>query len=178
MKLTKTQKIYVGVLGLAAAALMVDRLFLLPAETSAETHAAAQFAVPPSAGGVDDLEVFTPPEGPASPQVELARGLEALAARRGLDPADVRDAFHPAQVWLDAGLGASGPGPTKSVTDRFKEAHTLTAVMASGADGYAIIDGRTLFIGQLLDGFVLVEVGPRRAEFESGQTRVVLTLPE
>ena len=44
--------------------------------------------------------------------------------------------------------------------------------------GWAIVDGRTLFIGQVLDGFTLVSVGRRSAVLESGDARVVLTLPD
>ena len=179
MKLTKAQKVYVFVLVLAVVAFMVDRVLLSPPEATAEARAAARLAVAPSAAGLAAAEAQVPQaEGSVSRQVEIARRLEALAGDRRLDPADVRDAFGPSREWLDAGLAASGPGSGKSVSERFREAHTLTAVMASGANGYAIVDGRTLFIGQALDGFTLISVGSRSAVLQSGSARVELTLPE
>ena len=178
MKLTKAQKVYVFVLVLAVVAFMVDRVLLSPPEVAAEARAAARFAVAPSATALAAVAQVPQAGDRVSRQVQIARRLEALAGDRRLDPADVRDAFAPSREWLDAGLAAAGPGAGKSVSQRFREAHTLTAVMASGARGYAIVDGRTLFIGQALDGFTLISVGSRAAVLQSGSARVELTLPE
>jgi hypothetical protein len=50
--------------------------------------------------------------------------------------------------------------------------------MAGTASGFALIDGRTLFVGQSLDGFTLVEVAERSATFEADGARTVLTVED
>lgn len=175
MRLTRTQKIYVLILALAAIALAIDRVFLPPPQDASATHGAA-LAVTSAAVDLDDLDALVSEiEVPMPRHVVIGHQLDALARQRGLRPQDVRDAFRPSAAWPDRGAVT---GPSRSVAERFKAAHELTAVMAAGPDGYAIVDGRTLFIGQVLDGFTLVSVGPRRATLESGSVRVVLDLSE
>lgn len=175
MKLTGRQKGYVAILALALAALLVDRLILPAPDEAAAAHGAA-LAVTSTATGMIDPEALVAEVDVAVPRhVVIGRRLEALAEARGLEPGVVRDAFEPSPSWPLEGMGT---GPAASVAERFKAAHVLTAVMASGPRGYAIIDGRTLFIGQSLDGLTLIAVGTRSATLESSEARVVLELPE
>ncbi len=117
-------------------------------------------------------------EGPAPRQVAIARKLEQIAEQRGLDPTGVIDAFRPSPMWLQLREVPVDDVQAELLVERFRKAHTLAAVMGSGEKGWAIVDGRTLFIGQVLDGFTLVSVGRRSAVLESGDVRVLLTLPD
>ena len=174
MTLTKSQKVYVAILVIAAVALLIDRTLLQPAPVHAS---ASQYAISPSTRGSDDLELPRS-EGPAPRQVAIARKLEQIAERRGLDPTGVIDAFRPSQMWLQFGEVPVGTAPADLLPERFRKAHTLEALMESGEEGWAIVDGRTMFIGQVLDGFTLISVGQRSAVLESGAIKVVLTLRE
>ncbi len=174
MTLTKSQSVYVAIMVIAVGALLIDRTLLQPEPAQA---AALQYAIPPSERDPVDLEAPRS-EGPAPRQVAIARKLEQIAEQRGLDPTGVIDAFRPSPMWLALGEVPVAPVETGLLAERFRKAHTLTAVMGSGDGGWAIVDGRTLFIGRVLDGFTLVSVGRRSAILESGDARVVLTLPD
>ena len=177
MTLTKSQKVYVAILVIGAVALVIDRTLLQPEQAVAGAASALQYAISPSAR--DPGDPGSPrSEGPAPRQVAIARRLEQIAEQRGLDPTGVIDAFRPSPMWLQLGEVPVGPVEAESLAERFRRAHTLTAVMGSGDEGGAIVDGRTLFIGRALDGFTLISVGQRSAVLESGDTRVVLSLPE
>ena len=60
----------------------------------------------------------------------------------------------------------------------FLQRHRLTAVMRQTGGGVAIIDQKTVAVGQSLDGFRLVAVKERSAVLRRGQHRVELRLPE
>ncbi len=174
MTLTKSQRVYVAIMVIAVVALLIDRTLLQPEPVQAS---ASQYAISPSTRDPDDLEAPRS-EGPAPRQVAIARRLEQIAEQRGLDPTGVIDAFRPSPMWLQLGEVPVGPVQTELLAERFRKAHTLTAVMGSGNEGWAIVDGRTLFIGRVMDGFTLISVGQRSAVLASGDTRVVLTLPD
>ena len=174
MTLTKSRQAYVAILVIGVVALVIDRTLLQPEPAEAS---AWQYAISPSTR--EPIDPGSPrSEGPAPRQVAIARRLEQIAEQRGLDPIGVVDAFRPSPMWLALGEAAVGPAQVESLADRFGKAHTLTAVMGSGDQGWAIVDGRTLFIGQVLDSFTLMSVGRRSAVLESGDARVVLTLPD
>ncbi len=174
MTLTKSQRVYVAIMVVAVVTLLIDRTLLQPEPAQAAT---LQYAVPPSARDPVDLEAPRS-EGPAPRQVAIARKLEQIAEQRSLDPIGVIDAFRPSPMWIQFAEAPVGPEQAESLVERFMKAHTLAAVMGSGVEGGAIVDGRTLFIGQVLDGFTLVSLGQRSAILESGDARVVLALPD
>ncbi len=170
---------YMIVVGLGVAAVAVDRLFLLPPEEASGEPAPpppVTSTPPPAAATATPVpaETTTAPS-PVAARVAIADRLEAIALREKLDPARVEDAFEPPSAWLMADAGPANP--VTSTAQRFRESHNLNAVMATGRDGYAIIDGRTLYIGQEMDGFTLVEVHKRTAVLVSGRERVELSLP-
>ncbi len=174
MTLTKSQRVYVAIMVIVMVALLIDRTLLQPEPAQASV---LQYAVPSSERDPGDLE-SAPSEGPAPRQVAIARKLEQIAEQRGLDPTGVIDAFRPSPIWLQASEVPVEIEQPELLVERFMKAHTLAAVMGSGKDGWAIVDGRTLLIGQVLDGFTLVSVGRRSAVLESGDARVLLTLPD
>ena len=174
MTLTKSQRVYVAIMVIVMVALLIDRTLLQPEPAQASV---LQYAVPSSERDPGDLEAPRS-EGPAPRQVAIARKLEQIAEQRGLDPTGVIDAFRPSPIWLQSSEAPVEIEQPELLVERFMKAHTLAAVMGSGKDGSAIVDGRTLLIGQVLDGFTLVSVGRRSAVLESGDARVLLTLPD
>lgn len=170
--MTGKRKIYVVILGLGLVALAIDRLFVLPGRAEARPSAVAQVADPPDvpapAVPADDAS------GPAAgARVTIADRLDALADLHEYDLTNLPNAFAPSSDWF-----ATDVEPRVSTASRFLQEHTLNAVMASEGDGYAIINGKSLFIGHVIDGFMLVDVRPRSVVLESQGTRVELTLPE
>ncbi len=176
MTLTKIQKVYVAIMVIGLVALLIDRTLLQPEQATAGAAAALQYAISPSTRSPDDPG-SPQSEGPAPRQVAIARKLEQVAEQRGLDPTGVIDAFRPSPMWLQLREVPVDDVQAELLVERFRKAHTLAAVMGSGDEGWAIVDGRTLFIGRVLDGFTLISVGQRSAVLESGDARVVLTLP-
>jgi len=180
MKLTRSQKMYSSVLGLCLAAFALDQTLLGPdeagaTETPMPVHPAPVVS-PPGVGGNDEVRDFVIPE------FTLASRLEEMAAEYELDPLQVEDAFRPSTSWLPE-RPVEEPVSTddwESAAEaaRFIERHRLSAVMANGRAGYAIVDGKRLRIGQQLDGYTLVEVGPRSATLEAHGRRIELTLPQ
>ncbi len=78
-----------------------------------------------------------------------------------------RSGFKPPNPWRRFARGGTGSGLR------------LHAVMAQGAAGYAIVNGKTLFIGESLNGYRLLAVYDRSAILETpAGTRIELTLPE
>jgi hypothetical protein len=177
MKLKPKQKIYVSVLGVCAMALMFDKTILGPSDASAQPP-----AVPVVALAVDrslDLQVdmtdgFDPDD---SARANIANRLASVASRRGLGSDAVADAFRPAVSWYPEEQVVVRPMvDAGSAGDRFRQAHQLNAVMA-GSRSFALVDGRTLLVGQKMDGFTLISVSETGAMFESDRGRVELTLP-
>jgi hypothetical protein len=169
---TPKRKIYLAILGLGLVALGIDRLFVLPGRAAARPAAVDEATGPP--------EVPAPerPAGDASgpaagARVTIADRLDALADLHEYDLTNLPNAFAPSSDWF-----ATEAAPRVSTASRFRQEHTLNAVMGSEGDGYAIINGKSLFIGHVIDGFMLVEVRQRSAVLECQGTRVELTLPE
>jgi hypothetical protein len=167
--------IYVGVLGVASVAFIVDRLFLGTPET-AEAKPAAQTpkAARPTAASKK-------PQGqPVVVDPSLA-WLEKLA-----EPGTERDVFAPSPEWLarskaEAAEAAAAAerekGPQPGSPRAFEEAHKLQATTVMGQGGLAVVDGQCLSVGETLDGFRLARVEAGQVEFRRGADRVTLTLP-
>ena len=177
MTLPVKHKVYGAVLVVGAIAVGVDRALILPDEAAAgrlpsEHYAVAQPSTTPEA---------TPPERPAwsisTARAAIADRLEEVAATRRFDLQRVPNAFVPPKSWEVAQTRETVPAG-RVAAETFELTHTLTGVMASGDGGYAIIDGKTLFMGQELDGFELIRVSQRSAVLESNGVRVELILAE
>jgi hypothetical protein len=183
MHLTKQQKIVSAVLGLAVAAFSVDRWVIGTPDASNEVaisptqrqtraprrpavRPAAQAAVAHAAGMEASAGLST-----------LALRLEAVRQAHALDLQAIPDAFVPSSAWV-------GSQRTAVVEDRpdaakdFLNRHKLTAVMKQVGGGVAIIEGKTVAVGQSIAGFRLVVVKDRSAVLRRGNQRVELRLPE
>ncbi len=170
MSLSTKQKAYASVLTMGVIALVADRLFLpAPGEAAGTTSV----RVARSTNGSDTTGASL--ANPISPQRSvLAARLDAVAEARGFDLENVPDAFEVA--WLEPdGADGVGPGPRGGTGAGLR----LNAVMAQGAAGYAIVNGKTLFIGESLNGYRLLAVYDRSAILETpAATRIELTLAE
>jgi len=191
MHLTKQQKIYAAVLGLAVSAFAFDRFVLGPGDDAPEEVAAAPAGAarrptprrtPARPAGVASAKAAAaqaPAAGAAvpaaSPTSTLSTRLEALAAAHKLKLDNVGDAFKPSPVWVGSPKQVA---PTVEVVDAVAEFQKkkLTAVMKQNSGGIAVIDKTYLSVGQSLDGFRLVAVKDRSAILRRGNQRVELRL--
>ena len=178
MKVTLQQKITFGVLGLAAIAFVIDRA------TSSPTPAAAHAMINPAAkvGPAARAAAAKPAANTAAVSDGLAslasfsQRLQQAADAEKVDATHANDAFVPSVQW--AGTRHENDADTSerlAAANHFREKHKLLAVMLSGrGGGIALLDGKPLRPGQLIDGFKLVELHERSAVFTCGKTQVLL----
>ena len=160
---------------MAAAALVVDRVFLAPATTGpAPASAADRPAEAPAAGQVQ------PPtdDGTAAPGVSVAQQLQAAWQRCQVDLASLRDAFSPPREWFAQAAVSRPVEPARVAAEKFVKQHRLKSVMAAGRGGSAIINDKLLAVGQKLDGFTLVTVAAEAVVLEGDGVRVTLHLKD
>jgi hypothetical protein len=101
-----------------------------------------------------------------------------MARERALDASKTPDAFVPSPAWQPV-EPASGSIGAELAAEEFRRRHTLTAVMALADRGACVVDGRSIQVGQSIDGYTLLAVQPRSATFENrAGVRVELTLTE
>ena len=181
MKLNTRQMGIAAVLAFGLAALAADRLLLGGGAGSVAGPATADAAAldPEEAVGAPRPAAPAPVAGRATDGPAVAERLARVARRRGVSADRVDDAFRPPTTWFalapteDAG---SEPEPTGPDRGAFLEDHVLSAVLASGQRGVAIVDGRPVRVGEEVDGFHLVAVDRRSARFEAEGQTAVLTL--
>jgi len=189
MKLTRERKIYAGVLVLAVAALGFD---LLGSDSSASDSAS------PAAAAANDPSSLLLASAPAPAAVarnsasagtsnsdgpSLAQRLAAAApAGAAGNPDQLRDVFRIPRAWLGNGAPVTLTTDTASLAaEKFLQTHKLTAVSRSGNSGaagesVAVVDGKLLHPGAVIDGFKLLNVTRTSVIFDSGGTQVVLLL--
>ncbi|KPK79719.1 MAG: hypothetical protein AMJ81_12905 [Phycisphaerae bacterium SM23_33] len=179
MTVSKTEKVYLGVLAMALGALVIDRTFLGSSQVTPSQAAAQQAAPspqPPQAAPV-------PPPGPDEPAAPespaLAARLREAAGAEKPDYANVRDVFALSQGWLaELESPATQPGTSAAKSVPARPVHKLMAVMVGGESSYAIIDGKCLLVGQEMDGLKLISVEQNSAVVEADGVRIQLPLQE
>ena len=179
MMFTRRRKIYAGILAVAVAALLVDRLVIGPG-TPASARAAE--TRPDVAGYRDSQPPDDPmPAIPVGPDVPngIAESLAALAKTEPIDLGNVRDAFRAPPAWM-AQLRPQAEIAVVATTpaDAFRRKHKLWGIKLDERGDQVIVDGDCLEIGEQLDGFTLKVVGKGRAVFANGDTLVELVLVE
>jgi hypothetical protein len=186
MKLTRSQKISMGVLGVAVLAFIGDRIFFQPNEAGAaqvpqqqqHEQAAPADAAKADSPGATSVAAASPAAGPSEQLIS-----EKLKSMRGVDVTRVRDALQPSQKWVDAQRppAAVAARPERNPVNEFVAAHRLSAVIASrtGDGGDAIVDGQPIRVGQRVGDWRLIGVTTRSATFLSGtgSLRATLQLP-
>jgi hypothetical protein len=168
------RKVLLTLLAAAIAVLARDQLVRGPSNAQAErpTPAApvAERSIPPLAR--------TESEQPVDQQPLLHR-MKALSEAADLDRIATLDAFKPPADWLpEVKLAEPLPTPEDQRVEQFKRHHKLSAVVTGPAGQCAVIAGRTLMVGQQLDGFVLVSIGDRSALFKMNDLEVVLSISD
>lgn len=190
MDLTKKHKVYLGVLALALVGLGADRLFLggagEPQDAAAETPAPDRPArrSPATAEPAALADVAPDTLDAASTAGNgLAARLTSLAETHRFDLTRAPQGFTPSPKWVspvvEPAKAAATPRPTVAVVtphERFAGSHKLMAVIQSEGGGVAIVDNRTVAIGQAIDGFTLKAVTRRTAVFERDGRTVELSI--
>ncbi|MHC4427918.1 MAG: hypothetical protein ACYS0D_04850 [Planctomycetota bacterium] len=177
MKVTVKHKIAGALCVLGLVAVGVDRVFFLPGPAAADRLPSQHYAAVERPSSSDETPEVAPVGSITTARAAIADRLDTVAQRRGFDLDRVPNAFAPPKSWLVEEVRPSSPS-SRVTAEMFEARHVLTGVMAAGDGGYAIIDGRTLFIGQELDGFELISVSERSAVLVSDGERTELMLPE
>ena len=169
MTLTKKQKWYLGVLAIALAVLAVDNL--TGGEGPAESRAASAAPLQPIKAPVAVQPSQDKTTSPTTqPRVAMADQLDRMTS--GLELAATVDAFAIPQSWL-AAEQAKVDAQSENAPPTFAERHVLTAVV-TGARGMAIVNGKSVRIGQTIEGYRLLSVDTRTARFANDRETVVL----
>jgi len=178
--MTQKRKVQVNaaLVGLALTALAVDKLFLSGGDGSVPASASAQEFGLAELAGVDGADSYDDQAGPSYSDLDVR--LEDFDAR---DPQ--RDPFELSQM-----LRARVHTQTQEQSDResdaetlrrtaeeFKSANRLDGVLSSGRNPIALVNGRTIRLGQTIDGFELIAVQDLTAVFQLDDVRVELHIP-
>jgi hypothetical protein len=184
MKMTKRQKLLVGLCVLGVAAFAYDRMSA-PGLASPQQAAASPLPAdtPAPASTVASSANNSSPDMGIQTHKVIAQRLATLMSGEFPQTDDIRDAFYasglqPAAVPVAAPT-AAGPAildkPRKAV---FAESHQLRAVLVGSAGRMAVMDNTCLRIGQKLEEFQLLSVGERSATFGSDNgDHVTFALP-
>ncbi len=178
MSRSRERNALIAVLAIAGLGLLVDRVVIGsdmtgPAESSAgvlddfAADPASLLIVPDKAGNA------VPPG--ADHAGSLASRLRQITggATTG-DGSVVRDAFAPGPGWVPVGIEPEAGGVAAMAAEAFKRDHKLEAVLVTGDQRYAVVNGQTIYVGQTLQGYRLVSVRERSAEFQAGGVTVSL----
>ena len=167
--------ILVVVLAAAGLGLTFDRVIIGTDVTSPAESSAGVLGLQPDAASL--LIQPVPPVKPSGgPAPSLADRL-IIATADHADKASVeRDAFSIPPQWraMDRAPGLAAGTRVIETPESFQRQNRLDAVMVTGDQRCAVVNGQTLYIGQALQGYRLVAVHERTAEFEAGSFRVLL----
>ena len=175
MRLTTSRKICLGVLGVGVCALAYDHYNGVAAPEDMAAAASFLTRTPAAAKGTPAADGAAP----AAADDLVAR----LAALRTTGPAAaVRDVFVPSSAWVAPQDTTNAEAEARR--DAFCRTHVLKAVVAVGrnpkngppAAGKAMVNDKLLTVGQSIDGWRLVSVGPTRAVFAAGRASARLAL--
>lgn len=172
MGLSRERKIFVGLLGVAGAALVLDMGVLRPGEAGASQ---------PSLPGVSTItDLITGGESEKSDADSGLMGLDAIAQRLRLgasEGATIDDAFAFKDEWLREAVDT--PAPSRATPRQAPGfSPTLSAVMPSSSGGIAIIDGRSYRVGDQIgrSGYRLARVRGMGAVLSDGARTVELAI--
>ncbi|MCC6679093.1 MAG: hypothetical protein IT436_18365 [Phycisphaerales bacterium] len=172
VKITKEQRVYAAILGVAAIGLAADRL-VLSSPLTGPAGAAAGEAPPDPAAPAAPAALASEVSAPS----DLAQRLEALRGQAVTDEAMANVLSIPAQ-WFEGESTVAGTEPVQKEPPKPVREYKLTAVAAGKArgEGFAVVNKRRLSIGESIDGMKLIEIRGRQAIFQAGSEKVVLTM--
>ena len=172
MRLTRRQKIMLGVFGVGLVGLVIDRVLVRSQGGPAAASADAPYSASASPVPATDLR----PESPPPQETRVTQCLNRLWSDKEVDFEHVRNPFSLPPSWSQPNAK-----PARLLPDAgevFAKRHQLTAVVLDGPRSYVLIDDRLLRPGEEIDGFRLVAVEDRAALFEGNDTRVRLELAD
>ena len=171
MTLTKQQKVFIGIFVCILVGLVCDRTLLLPEGAGAETVGDHRIERPP----VSAMTVPSLPTTPAA-SAQFKERLDALLPDDDPVMTAARDAFTLSAAWS----GGRKQNVEGSEVSEFRKKHRLKALILHGRGQAAFVDEEFVRIGQVLDGFRLVELDEYSATFvgegEFDGARVVLEI--
>lgn len=169
--------IYTGVIGLALAGVLIDRL---SSGVTSGVSTAVAVSPAPIAGNASPVS-----EGLASLVSIRPTPFPTPVAQVGLLDGQERDPFAISAAALaqlrppNANGRTPETGALDQVTrDSFDESHRLEAILHAAGETVAVVDGVLVRVGQSLDGCQLTEVEPRTAVFDCGDGAITLDLDE
>jgi hypothetical protein len=170
MALARRQKALIGVFCLGLLGLVVDRVFLRPQGG-------------PGTASADTSKTHTSPISPAdsvssaskeAQNPSVAERLNRLWPDWEPNAAEARDPFSLADSWVRSTEAAPSVAPDPAA--EFAKAHPLVAVVMDGRQSHVLISDRFLTLGEQIDGYTLVSVGPKSAVLERQGEQIVLEL--
>ncbi len=168
-----SRKVYVAILAVALSSFVADRLFFGEGGTTPQQASASSGDVPIVDALVLEAIADTVSQ---SEQLTLAQRLKSLEGDFGLDITEFRDAFMPSDSWLGKGPDSEGFAPD-TLGSEFGRIHQITSILYLGdGKGSVILDDQYVSVGQVFDGFTLVDLTDRTAVFQSGTETVELEL--
>ena len=171
MTLTKQQKVFIGIFVCVLVGLVCDRTLLLPEGVGAETVQDNRIERPP-------ISAMTMPSLPTTPaaSAQFKERLDALLPDDDPVMTAARDAFTLSAAWS----GGRKQNVEGSEVSKFRKKHRLKALILHGRGQAAFVDEEFVRIGQVLDGFQLVELDENSATFVAegkfGGGRVILEI--
>jgi|SRR5581483_10432434 len=165
MKVTKEQKVYVGVLLIGLVAFGLDRTIFTPSSAEAADSSSDLLVSKPSPGAHPAAAPKAAVQSNANP---ISHKLTELSESLHVSGEQTKDAFEPSLTWQGKTAGGA-----VADTRGFEQTHHLNGVMV-GRFPAAMIDGKLVAVGQVLDGYKLVSVTHGAATFQSGETQVTL----
>lgn len=174
MKLSRERKVYFAALVLGLCALGIDRI-TRGGGTGAETEGEAAVIKPAvhSPAPPTSRPIVASTHTSGSPGGTLARRLQDARrpdSARGTPP----DLFQVSAKWAGTVAHAAPPAAPDAV--RFRATYHLTGVLISPQGNRAIVNGRSVRVGETLEGFRLMSVDVGRAVLDSGRTQVILSI--
>ncbi len=168
MRHSKQFKVYVTVLAVGALALGVDQFVLSsggPASASGQTSLLIEHDAPPGGASPRKPGDELGPAGAAQASVvTVSRRLLTMGNHSSAQTDPTPDAFSPHAKWLHIAEVAVA---TTKAPEPPKVELKLTSLLAGKRQTLAVINGKPVRIGQTIDGFTLISVGPRTAVLRS-----------
>ncbi len=157
--MTRRHKLFSMAFALALAILLTDRLFVLPQEADA-AHAKAEVLQSARPMQVTSEDLLEP-----SKTRTLAERLESLCSQERLQQEALPDAFSLPAAWLaDVDPNGHLSGRVDQVAE-FRQRYELLAVAENNGSLLAFVNHHRLRVGQVLEGFILVEIDDQSATF-------------
>src|SRR5688572_22223618 len=159
MKLTRERKIYGAVLLIGLGFLGFDQL---RGGAGADDLAGGQgdelLLVSSTTSSASDKQSNLSTS--AADEISLAARLASLSEKTGSTaPADIRDAFRPAEGWLTKRAPVQATIATVTPSEQFIASHKLSAISTSAqGDAVAVVDGTLLRVGGWINGYRLIAV--------------------